>query len=59
MTDDQAGKPPEAATAALDDLITELTVCIDGLQRALRRAEQLRAQRHAGHPWLLIVSAET
>ena len=59
VTDDQAGKPPEAATAALDDLITELTVCIDGLQRALRRAEQLRAQRHAGHPWLLIVSAET
>ncbi|MGB9136055.1 MAG: hypothetical protein WCB73_02220 [Pseudonocardiaceae bacterium] len=56
---DQAGKPPEAATAALDDLITELTVCIDGLQRALRRAEQLRAHRHAGHPWLLIVSAET
>jgi len=37
----------------------ELTVCIDGLDRALQRAEQLRQQRRPGQSWLDIVSAET
>jgi alpha-D-ribose 1-methylphosphonate 5-triphosphate synthase subunit PhnI len=51
--------PPDAATDALEQLVAELTVCIDGLEQALRRAEQLRAQRQAGHSWLEIVSAES
>jgi|SRR5919199_3630496 hypothetical protein len=51
--------PPDAATDALEQLVAELTVCIDGLEQALRRAEQLRVQRQAGHSWLEIVSAES
>lgn len=59
LTDRQAATPPDAATNALEDLIAELKVCIDGLEQALRRAEQLRQQRRSGQPWLDIVSRET
>lgn len=59
MTDRQATTPPDAATDALEDLIAELTVCIEGLEQALDRAGQLLEQRRAGQSWLDIVSAET
>ncbi|MFN2478279.1 MAG: helix-turn-helix domain-containing protein [Pseudonocardiaceae bacterium] len=59
MTDRQAAMPPDAATDALEDLIAELTVCINGLEQALRRAEQLRQERRSGQSWLDLVSTET
>jgi alpha-D-ribose 1-methylphosphonate 5-triphosphate synthase subunit PhnI len=59
VTDRQATTPPDAATDALEDLIAELTVCIEGLEQALDRAGQLLEQRRAGQSWLDIVSAET
>jgi hypothetical protein len=59
VTDRQAATPPDAATDALEDLIAELKVCIDDLEQALRRAEQLRQQRRSGRSWQDIVSSET
>lgn len=59
MTDRQATTQPDAATDALEDLIAELTVCIEGLEQALDRAKQLLEQRRSGQSWLDIVSAET
>jgi hypothetical protein len=58
VTDHQAATPPDAATGALEDLIAELKLCIDGLEQALRRAEQLRQQRRSGQSWSHIVSSE-
>ena len=59
VTDRQATPRSDGATEALEDLIAELTVCIDGLDQALERAEQLRQQRRSGQSWLDIVSTET
>jgi alpha-D-ribose 1-methylphosphonate 5-triphosphate synthase subunit PhnI len=59
VTDRQATTQPDAATDALEDLIAELTVCIEGLEQALDRAKQLLEQRRSGQSWLDIVSAET
>jgi hypothetical protein len=59
VTDRQAVPPSDGATEALEDLIAELTVCIDGLGQALQRAQQLRQQRRSGQSWLDIVSTET
>ncbi len=47
-----------AAMAALDDLVVELGVCIDGLREARSRAVNLREQRRAGRPWQDLVTAE-
>jgi predicted HTH domain antitoxin len=59
VTDRPAAMAPDAAAQALEDLTAELTVCIDGLQQALHRAEQLQAQRQSGQSWLDIVSTES
>jgi hypothetical protein len=56
VTDRQAVTPPDEA---MDELITELQGCIDGLDLALRRAEQLRGQRRSGRSWAEIVSTES
>ena len=49
----------DEAAQALAGLITELHVCIDGLQHALVRAQQLQEQRRGGRSWLDIISAES
>jgi hypothetical protein len=59
VTDRQAATPPDEAMDALEELITELQGCIDGLDQALRRAEQLRGQRRSGQSWAEIVSTES
>jgi hypothetical protein len=59
VTDRQATTPPDAANDALEELIAELQGCIDGLEQALRRAEQLRQQRRSGQSWTDIVSTES
>jgi hypothetical protein len=48
----------ETALAALEQLITCLGASIEELQRARSRAEQLLADRRAGHGWLQLVTEE-
>jgi hypothetical protein len=54
-------RPPEtdAATTALETLITELEGCIEQLRHAHDRAQHLLEERRHGRPWLDIVSAES
>ena len=57
-----AGSPTDAAadaaTGALQKLVTELDACIAELCRARIRSENLLEERRAGRPWLEIVSGE-
>jgi hypothetical protein len=50
--------PGDAAAAALDDLLVELKICLDGLHEAQSRAEELREQRRGGKSWQDLVLAE-
>ena len=52
-------EPDDAATAALEALVTELDNCIAQLRHAHDRAERLLAHRRAGGAWLEIVTAES
>ncbi|MBC8091029.1 MAG: hypothetical protein H7Y15_03640 [Pseudonocardia sp.] len=56
---DRTGPTDDEASRALAELIIELKVCIDDLQHALERAEQLLEQRRGGRTWLSIISAES
>ena len=51
--------PDDAATAALEALVTELGTCIAQLRHAHDRAERLLTHRRAGGPWLEIVTTES
>jgi hypothetical protein len=55
------GKTPttEQASVALSRLVTELDTCIDQLQHARARAEQLLAVRESGRSWTDIVGGES
>jgi len=46
------------AEAALRELVAELDRCIEELGQARQRAEELLAERRAGHSWTEIVSGE-
>lgn len=48
----------DAALRALEQLISCLDASVEELQRARTRAEQLLADRRAGHPWLDLVTEE-
>ena len=53
------GRPRDAATGALEELITELDRCVDELTHARTRAENLLRERRSGRPWLEIVTGES
>ncbi len=48
----------DAAVDALDGLISCIDASIEELQRARVRAEHLLMERHAGRPWLQMVTDE-
>ena len=51
-------RPADAATRALESLLTELDACIAELQRARARSVTLLEKRRSGHQWLEIVTGE-
>ncbi len=53
------GLDEEPAKAALRALVGALDLCAEELRSARERAEQLLAQREAGHAWLDIVTDES
>jgi hypothetical protein len=53
-----ARRAEDAATAALEDLVTELEHCVEELTRARARAENLLRERRAGRPWLEVVTGD-
>jgi hypothetical protein len=52
------GTEGDAATRALEDLVTQLDACIVELQRARARSEALLKHRRRGRPWLEVVTDE-
>ncbi|MEX5717593.1 hypothetical protein [Geodermatophilus maliterrae] len=54
----EPGVGEDTAFLALEQLLQEIDRCAVELQGARERAEQLLAERRAGHSWLEIVSAE-
>ncbi|MGY1622617.1 hypothetical protein ACI789_10530 [Geodermatophilus sp. SYSU D00965] len=56
--EENGGRPGDTAVEALRTLVTELDTCIDQLNSARDRAEQLLEERGAGRRWLDIVTEE-
>lgn len=48
----------DAASRALESLVTELDACIAQLEHARNRSLSLLEQRRSGRPWLQIVTGE-
>ena len=48
----------DAASRALEELVSELDHCIEELTRARARAEKLLRERRSGRPWLEVVTGE-
>src|SRR4051794_3103274 len=55
----KAPRTPDEATTALTELVAAIDECLQQLQDARGRAEELLASRAEGISWLDIVTAET